>query len=172
MFTVGRSLTATSQKTATSLQRPFFLADSPYVDSCLRPLYDSHFLLSPRWPCVEKLNCITWPKAAIVVHKFVLWKGLISNCSFGYQKMGKQLFRFIGRHAQQRKSNCKSIFNFTSCKAWGENSHINWVTAMPVGKLKFNRQGRPVWVWLKFKLVPKGDRTKTDVTWFYVNFFT
>ena len=25
--------------------------------------------------------------------------------------MGKQLFRFIGRHAQQRKSNCKSINN-------------------------------------------------------------
>ena len=36
MFTVGPSLTATSQQTATSLQRPLFLADSPYVDSCLR----------------------------------------------------------------------------------------------------------------------------------------
>ena len=36
MFTVGPSLTATSQQTATALQRPLFLADSPYVDSCLR----------------------------------------------------------------------------------------------------------------------------------------
>ena len=34
MFTVGPSLTATSQQTATALQRPLFLADSPYVDSC------------------------------------------------------------------------------------------------------------------------------------------
>lgn len=34
MFTVGPSLTVTSQQTATALQRPLFLADSPYVDSC------------------------------------------------------------------------------------------------------------------------------------------
>ena len=30
---------------ATSLQWPFFFADSPYIDSCY-----GHFLLSPMWP--------------------------------------------------------------------------------------------------------------------------
>ena len=30
---------------ATSLQWPFFFADSPYIDSC-----HGHFLLSPMWP--------------------------------------------------------------------------------------------------------------------------
>ena len=59
MFKVGPSLTATSQQTATSLQRPFFLADSPYVDFCLPLSTTTNFLLSLRWPCVEKLNCIT-----------------------------------------------------------------------------------------------------------------
>lgn len=47
---------------ATSLQwPPFFLPvdKNLYIDSCLKPLYDSHLLLSSRWPCiVEKFNCI------------------------------------------------------------------------------------------------------------------
>ena len=28
-----------------------------------------------------------------------------------------------------------------------------------------------MWVWLKLKLTPKGDHTKTDITAFLVNFF-
>ena len=37
--------------TATSLQRPVFLADSPYMYWLLfQPLYDGYFVLSPRWP--------------------------------------------------------------------------------------------------------------------------
>ena len=38
---------------------------------------------------------------------------------------------------------------------WG-NSHIK-VTELLVGKFKLNSQRRPMWVWLKLKLTPKGD---------------
>ena len=40
-----------------------------------------------------------------------------------------------------------------------------------VGKLKLNPKGRPIWVWLKLKLTPSSDHTKTDITAFFVNFF-
>ena len=39
-----------------------------------------------------------------------------------------------------------------------------------VGKLKLNLSGRPMWVWLKLKLTPKGDHTKTDITVFFCKF--
>ena len=40
-----------------------------------------------------------------------------------------------------------------------------------VGKLKLNLSGRPMWVWFKLKLTPKGDHTKTDITVFFVHLF-
>ena len=50
---------------ASSLQRPLFPSQrtkNPSIDSCgcqQPPLYDDHFLLSPRWPCiVDRFNCI------------------------------------------------------------------------------------------------------------------
>ena len=47
--------------TATALQRPLFFVPAEkksYIDSCLKPLYNGHFLLFPRWPFVKKFNCI------------------------------------------------------------------------------------------------------------------
>ena len=47
--------------TATALQRPLFFVPADkksYIDFCLKPLYNGNFLLSPRWPFVEKFNCI------------------------------------------------------------------------------------------------------------------
>ena len=38
------------------------------------------------------------------------------------------------------------------------------VTGMLVGKLKLNPQGRPMWVWLKLKLTPKGEHTETAMS--------
>ena len=50
--------------TATSLQRPHFFvkADkkSIYLDSCLKPLYNGHSLLSPRWPLKWGLTVYKW----------------------------------------------------------------------------------------------------------------
>ena len=40
------------------------------------------------------------------------------------------------------------------------------VMGMLVRKLKLNPQGRPMWVWLKLKLNPREDHTKTDITAF------
>ena len=40
-----------------------------------------------------------------------------------------------------------------------------------VGKLKLNPSGRPILVWVKLKLTPKGDHTKTDITVFFVHLF-
>ena len=38
------------------------------------------------------------------------------------------------------------------------------VTGMPVGKLKLNPKGRPMWVWLRLKLSPKGEQTETALS--------
>ena len=37
------------------------------------------------------------------------------------------------------------------------------------GKLKLNFSGRPMWVWFKLKLTPKGDHTKTYITVFFIH---
>ena len=50
-----------------------------------------------------------------------------------------------------------------------EDSHIK-VKGLLVGKLiiyYLNPQGRPMWVWLKLKLTPKGDFCEVSVTAFF-----
>lgn len=51
----------------------------------------------------------------------------------------------------------------------GGVSHIK-VTGMLVVKFKLNPQGRPMWVWFKLKLTPKGDFWLVRVGAFLVNF--
>ena len=51
-----------------------------------------------------------------------------------------------------------------------EDSHIK-VKGLLVGKLiiyYLNPQGRPMWVWLKLKLTPKGDFSEVSVTAFFL----
>ena len=52
----------------------------------------------------------------------------------------------------------------------GGDSHIK-ATGMFVGKFKLNQDGRLMWVWLNFKLTPKGNFCAVSVRAFFVNFF-
>ena len=54
--------------------------------------------------------------------------------------------------------------------ALGGDSDVK-VTGMLVSKFEINLLGRPMWVWLKLKLNPKGDFCVVTVRAFLVNFF-
>ena len=51
-----------------------------------------------------------------------------------------------------------------------EDSHIK-VKGLLVGKLILSPKGRPMWVWLKLKLTPKGDFCEVSVTAFFFGKF-
>ena len=65
---------------ATSLQRPLFLADSPYIDSCFKPLYNDHHLLPKRGCCAEvQLLFRSCHVAASPVYNQLCWSKI---CNF------------------------------------------------------------------------------------------
>ena len=56
---------------------------------------------------------------------------------------------------------------------WGDRlPYEGEASGMLVGKFKLNPEGRPVWVWLKLKLTPKGDFCVVSVRTSFVNFST
>lgn len=67
-------------------------------------------------------------------------------------------------------SNNPAFYSFflVNCKSPGEEELPIKVTGMPVRKLKWNPEGRPIWVWFQLRLTPKGDSTKTDITAIFV----
>ena len=73
----------------------------------------------------------------------------------------------IGAGPLRKYKNTKFIWELIKTPGY---PHIK-VTGMLVGKFKLNPQGRPMWVWLKLKLTPKGDFWLVSVGAFLVNFF-
>ena len=49
--------TVQPQVTATTLQQPLFLVDSPYTESLFKALYNFHFLSVPKVAVVKGFNC-------------------------------------------------------------------------------------------------------------------
>ena len=53
---------------------PFFsswLTKNPYIDSCLKPFYNGHFLLSPRWPLWRGSTVLLLP--IVMTFKITEW---------------------------------------------------------------------------------------------------
>ena len=64
-----------------------------------------------------------------------------------------------------------SVFNPQGGGGWAGVGRLpREASGMLVGKFKLNPQGRPVWMWLKLKLTPKGDLCVVNVRTFFVNF--
>ena len=63
----------------------------------------------------------------------------------------------------------KYILGFKELMPGGWESLIK-VTGLLFGRFKLNTQGRPMWVWLKLNLTPRGDFCVVSVRYFlYLN---
>ena len=87
--------TAEPPLTAASLQRSPFLADSPYTDSCFKPLYHGRFLLSQGGRSGEvQLGCTSACQLMIAPS---------ATPATGTQKLFYFSFRSFGKHRRARQ---------------------------------------------------------------------